>query len=55
MILASGSAASEIISAASLTSNSPSEGPPVMFRSTPLAPFIVVYKSGLCIACLAAS
>src|SRR4051812_10994045 len=43
------------ISAASLTSNRPRSEPPVMFRSTPVAPSTLVSSNGLEIAVLAAS
>ena len=55
MIFASGSAASEIISAASLISNKLKLALPEMLSKMPLAPSIEVSNNGLLIAILAAS
>ncbi len=54
-MLASGSTTAEIVSAASIISCRPIDGPPVKLSSSPLAPSIVVSSKGLDMACLAAA
>ncbi len=55
MMLQSASAALEMISAASLTSNRPRSLPPVMFSRMPIAPSTLASSSGELMAALAAS